>query len=726
MSKSTLTALAGIAALAAVGWLAVFTVMPPAARGPDAPAGEFSAGRAFAHVQQVGQTVHVTGSQANDRVRDYLAATLRGLGLDPQVQDAVTVTTEDAKASGARVRNLVTLIPGSAPTGRVILVAHYDSVQNGPGANDDGAGVASLLETARALVQGPRLRNDVVLLLTDAEEACLCGAQAFVDQHPLGQDGGVVLNVEARGSGGPAIMFETSAGNADVVGVYGKYAPHPVGTSVAVEVYRILPNDTDFSPFRDSGRFSGLNSAYIDGAYAYHRSQDTAQRMDRRSLQHHGDNLLAVTRSFAAGDLAAVSRPGTADATYFPAMGVLVTYPGVLVWPLAVLALIAVSVLAWRSVRTGQTTWKRLLVAFGFYLVPIIFAALSMQLWWALLSRLQPGMANMIDPWQPAPGRWAVAMLVVAVMLGWWLALRRKLDTASLSVGALGWLAVFGVLMAATVPGGSYLTAIPALAGAAAGLVRHAILGPLARLAAAVVAVIVLAPTAVLFFPALGLSTAAAPALMLVFLGLALVPLADRLPAPRATCLGAAVLALVLTSVTLAVNRPGVEKPVPSLLMYTLDSDTGTAMWASGESRLSEFTSRYASRSGDAPGFPVIEASWTGPAQPTTLPTTQVLKVGQTATLVPQRNLAFVYVKAEGATIESVNGRRAGAAELTFHNPPSTGLELTMSGQGPYTLRVIDATYGLDGLPGYGGRPAGVNAAGSHSSDLVLVARTHS
>ena len=219
MPKRTLTSLAGIALLLALGFLAVFTVMPPGVRGTGAPEGEFSAARAFIHVQRLGRATHVTGSPANDSVRDYLVSTMRGMGLDPQIQDAVTVTKDDeGKAVAARVRNIVAVINGTGSTGRVILMAHYDSVQNGSGANDDGAGVSAILETTRALLTGPKSRNDIVLLITDAEEACLCGAQAFVDQHPIGQGNGVVLNVEARGSSGAAIMFETSAGNADVVG----------------------------------------------------------------------------------------------------------------------------------------------------------------------------------------------------------------------------------------------------------------------------------------------------------------------------------------------------------------------------------------------------------------------------------------------------------------------------------------------------------------------------
>ena len=135
--------------------------------------------------------------------------------------------------------------------------------------------MSSLLETVRALSQGPQLRNDVVVVLTDAEEACLCGAEAFATSHPLASDGGVVLNFEARGTTGPPIMFETSRGNAELAGAFAAAAPHPVASSFAVEVYRALPNDTDFSVLLGDGDFTGLNTAFIDGAAAYHTPQDT-------------------------------------------------------------------------------------------------------------------------------------------------------------------------------------------------------------------------------------------------------------------------------------------------------------------------------------------------------------------------------------------------------------------------------------------------------------------
>ena len=118
------------------------------------------------------------------------------------------------------MRNVVAVLPGhrARPAGS-FLMAHHDSVETGPGAARRRAPAwPPLLETVRALTAGPPLRNDVVVVLTDAEEACLCGAEAFAARHPLASDGGVVLNLEARGTTGPPIMFETSLGNADLAG----------------------------------------------------------------------------------------------------------------------------------------------------------------------------------------------------------------------------------------------------------------------------------------------------------------------------------------------------------------------------------------------------------------------------------------------------------------------------------------------------------------------------
>src|SRR3712207_3763832 len=163
----------------------------------------------------------MAGSPANDRVVDYLEQTLTGMGLDTRVQSAVgTYQAGPGEAEMARVRNVVAVLPGTDSTGRIVLMAHHDSVETGPGANDDGAGVSAILESVRALTTGEPLRNDVVVVLTDAEEACLCGGGAFASGPPMGAEGGVLLNLEARGTTGPPIMFETSLGNQRMAAAY--------------------------------------------------------------------------------------------------------------------------------------------------------------------------------------------------------------------------------------------------------------------------------------------------------------------------------------------------------------------------------------------------------------------------------------------------------------------------------------------------------------------------
>ena len=250
--------------------------------------------------------------------------------------------------------------------------------------------------------------------------------RGFRQPGPAGPGGGVALNFESRGTTGPAIMFETSRGNAAIVDVYGGAVPYPVATSFAVEVYRILPNDTDFSPFRESGSFTGLNTAYIDGSAVYHTPEDKPSTMDLASLQQHGDNAVALARAFGSADIAGLARPGTSDDTYFPALGVLARYPGALVWPLAVLGVLAAVGLTFLARRRGLVSWPRAAAGLGLAVVPFVLAPVGAQLLWLGLVALRPGYANMIDPWWPGWFRACVVALVAAILLTWYALLRRR------------------------------------------------------------------------------------------------------------------------------------------------------------------------------------------------------------------------------------------------------------------------------------------------------------
>ena len=206
----------------------------------------------------------------------------------------------------------------------------------------------------------------------------------------------------------------------------------------------------------------------------------------------------------------------------------------------------------------------------------------------------------MLDPWRPGWFRLAAVALVVAVVLIWYAALRRRVGPEALALGALVWLAVLAAVLAAFAPGGSYLAAWPALAGAVTGVLAdahrpRAWSGLAAALVGGAVAVVVLAPTVALFFPALGLSVRRRA-------GRRRDDARRRAAARRSSCSSrdghaegrgrlaaaavpvlAVVVAVACAGVGLAVDRFDADHPVPSQLVYALDTDTDQAWWASTE-----------------------------------------------------------------------------------------------------------------------------------------------
>ena len=183
-----------------------------------------------------------------------------------------------------------------------MLCAHYDSVPEGPGASDNAAGVAVVLETLRALKAGPPLDRDVIALFPDGEECGFHGSLLFVDEHPWAKEVGVVLNFDARGNSGPSIMFETSDANGWLIRQFAQVAPQPLATSLSMDVYKVLPNDTDLTIFKNAG-MGGLNFAFGAGLAYYHTAEDSPENLDQRTLQHQGENAVAIARHLAGLDL---------------------------------------------------------------------------------------------------------------------------------------------------------------------------------------------------------------------------------------------------------------------------------------------------------------------------------------------------------------------------------------------------------------------------------------
>jgi len=391
-------------ALALVTWLvlelaAVWGLAgsaPPRPRDESTPAASFSAARALRHVARIAAAPHPAGSSELARVRTFILWSLLDLGLAPSTQTVESIAGTGPDGTSVPLENIVCRIPGSDSTGAVLLAAHYDSVATGPGAADDAAAVAAILEALRASRAGPPLRNDVIVLFTDGEEQGLRGARGFVDEHPAAADVRVAINLEARGNSGPSILFETSDRNGRLIEEYAAAVERPVASSLGYEIYKRLPNDTDFTVFREAG-IRGLNFAFIDGVSAYHSQHDTPENLSAHSLEHHGEQVLALARRFGGIDLRDLDAP---DRVFFNLpFGVLAHYShafarftAVLIAGLVLAALVA-------GLRRGELTLRS--IARGFVetvvmLRPIAIAALA--LWGAHRGLARAGCFEVIVP----------------------------------------------------------------------------------------------------------------------------------------------------------------------------------------------------------------------------------------------------------------------------------------------------------------------------------------
>ena len=268
---------------------------------PVSPQGDrFSAYTAFDLLARIlgDESPHPTASVANHRVRDELILVLAEMGLAVDVQRQWGCSTRAARC--AWVENLIAEIPGSQPGPYLTLMAHYDSVPVAPGAGDDGAGVVAVLETAKRLMKEPALKWPVLLLLTDAEELGLLGAEAFFANHPKRDQIGLLINIEGSGSSGVSQIIRTHGPNQQLIDLYAD-AERPSGMSLINEVFKRMPNDTDFSVSKRAG-VPGADFAFAAERSRYHTRLDNLALLDLATLQHHGDNLWPLARDLALAD----------------------------------------------------------------------------------------------------------------------------------------------------------------------------------------------------------------------------------------------------------------------------------------------------------------------------------------------------------------------------------------------------------------------------------------
>lgn len=441
---------------------ALWDLQPPRPLPATAPDSLFSADRATGYIKEIARVPHPLGSKANARVRSFIVRQLGAIGLEPQLDTAVVTGSYEGLHYAASVINIVARLPGRDNSRAVLLMAHYDSVPTGPGASDDGSGVATLLETLRALKASHPLKNNVVAVFTDGEEEGMMGGQAFSENRSLMKQVGVALNFEARGTSGPSIIFQTSDGDGWLIKQLAKAVPDPVAVSLSRDVYRHLPNNTDFSWLKAAG-VAGMNFAFIGDLEHYHSELDNYSNIDESSIQHDGSYALYLTKRFGNASLPG---PKAGDDIYFNFLYPrFVYYPASLATALTILAAFLYLLTIYIGVKKRIIKPSKTIASSLFTLALMAILGGATFFLWKGLQRAFPESSHFLFGAFYHDGIFLCAFIstALAVSSASYIFLRKYFRSSEMAVACLFWWLALAVLSTHYLQYGSYIFQWPVI-----------------------------------------------------------------------------------------------------------------------------------------------------------------------------------------------------------------------------------------------------------------------
>jgi len=395
--KKTYTSIISIALIIGILAFLFATLMPSWSPDEDKKVTEFSTSRALEHITEIAKKPHYVGSKNHEVVANYIVSELKKLGLEVSIQEGYTFTDW---GNLVKSKNILCRIEGSKNTKSLLLLSHYDSAPHSisHGASDDASGVATILEGVRAFLNAKtKHQNDIIILFTDAEELGLNGAALFVTQHQWAKEVGLVLNFEARGSSGPSYMLmETNKGNAGLVAEFAKAgATYPVSNSLMYSIYKMLPNDTDLTVFRQQGDIQGFNFAFIDDHFNYHTAQDDVAHLNKSTLKHQGSYLMPLLNYFSNANLNTTQ--SDKDYVYFTIPFTFINYPFDWVMPMTVIAAGLLILLVFLGKAKRMLKLNDILKGLFPFLGALIFTGLITYFGWKGLLLLNPQYNDLLN-----------------------------------------------------------------------------------------------------------------------------------------------------------------------------------------------------------------------------------------------------------------------------------------------------------------------------------------
>ncbi|SEC01393.1 Peptidase family M28 [Tenacibaculum sp. MAR_2009_124] len=556
----------------------------------------FSVDNALFHLKNISQKPHFTGSNEHKEVQKYIITALEKLGLKPEIQRQVAFNKK--WKAGTTAENIVARIKGASGNNALLLLTHYDSNPHSSlGASDAGSGVVTILESLRAfLTNNEQPINDIVIVFSDAEEVGLLGAQAFVDHHPWAKDVKLVLNLEARGSGGPSIMLmETNGKNKRLVEEFIKSkSTFPVSSSLFYSIYKILPNDTDLTVFREDGNINGFNFAFIDDHFDYHTEQDSYERMDRNSLIHQADYMMTSLNHFANSDITTLNSEEDLVFVNFPLLKI-ISYPFNWILPMLIFSVVLFLVVYFAGARNQKITIVGSLTGFVPFTISLFVTGGVSFMLWKIILLIHPGYTDILHGFTYNGYLYIAAFSSLTI----WILFKiysyyKSIKPTDLFIAPI----VFGILLNLVIfkylPGAAFLI-IPVLLAIfvlyiivlmnlkrTSGLILFAIIS--------IPSVYILIPLIKLFPVGLGLKILFVSSIFITFLFGWLIPILLKEQKKSYWQIIAGLATIALFTMTTFSSGFNVDNKKPNSLVFIENTDTKSSYWATYNNTIDSYT----------------------------------------------------------------------------------------------------------------------------------------
>ncbi|WP_378186145.1 M20/M25/M40 family metallo-hydrolase [Aquimarina sp. W85] len=578
-------------------WYVFYSSKPQSITAYDTPLTEFSTMRALDHVKELSKAPHYHGSPDHQNVQSYIISELDKLGLKSEIQTGFSIYKSGDMSTP---ENVVAKIKGSDSSAKaLVLLTHYDSATHSSfGASDAASGVATILEGLRAyLAKNPKPKNDIIICFTDAEEIGLNGADLFMKKHTWAKDIGLILNFEARGSGGNSFMLmETNGKNGNLIGAFSEASvQYPVTNSLAYSIYKMLPNDTDLTVFREQGNIEGFNFAFIDDHFDYHTANDTWENLDLSTLQHQGSYLLPLLRHFSNADLSTLT--SDKDYIYFNApISKIIKYPFSWIHTLWIVALIVFIVLLFYGRINYRLGIIDGLKASGALVLCLLLAGGVTYGGWELLKLIYPEY-NEIQQGFTYNGYYyilAFTLLSAAICFKVFSYIYKERNQASLLVPVIIQWLLIAILCAVYLEGASYFIWLVYFALLQLFiLIRQKRPNSVLMVVLSFPALYILLPFIASFPVALGLKMLPIASILTVLLFALLLPIFSFYKYQHwysAVFIIGSIVFFIAAHTTSDFNE---KRQKPNSLVYILDEDTHKATWATYDHLLDAYTLPY-------------------------------------------------------------------------------------------------------------------------------------